>query len=226
MSIFQSTLQSLRQKHPDVDPISLIAAFLILHELTAIVPLVLGFFAFDYLNTGTWIVERLSAISSPHTSPVHSSTSSSTSDEESWSEGKETPRKPGTSWAGEKLQETVREWIVDGKKAAEKVGRKWGIMGFPKEEGKLSKDPEEAGGAIPVELGSATEGGEHKRVAEGVANFVAAYAAVKILLVPRILLSAWMAPWLARTTVGRWRAARRMALKKMEEQPKKRNIRG
>lgn len=53
------SLARLRQKHPHIDPASLIASFLILHELTAVLPLFGTFGALQYLNAGAPIIEQL-----------------------------------------------------------------------------------------------------------------------------------------------------------------------
>jgi hypothetical protein len=53
----QYYISMLRQRYPLADPPSLIASFLILHELTAIVPLGIGFFALKRLGVGESLVK-------------------------------------------------------------------------------------------------------------------------------------------------------------------------
>lgn len=55
-SFIHSYVALLRQKYPLADPPSLIASFLILHELTAIVPLGIGFLALKQLEVGESVV--------------------------------------------------------------------------------------------------------------------------------------------------------------------------
>ncbi|ORY82322.1 hypothetical protein BCR35DRAFT_265576 [Leucosporidium creatinivorum] len=49
-------IATLRARYPSADPPSLIASFLILHELTAIVPLFAGFWAFKAAGVGAGLV--------------------------------------------------------------------------------------------------------------------------------------------------------------------------
>lgn len=51
--------ESLRTRYPHLDPASLVTSFLVLHELTAIVPLFLGFYALKTLGVGEQIVHAV-----------------------------------------------------------------------------------------------------------------------------------------------------------------------
>ena len=87
---------------------SLIVSFAILHEITAIVPLVGMFFGARYLGVGERLVEFVRA--ETHTDAVSSN------------------RPPTTEWVRKK----VGTWIDEGEVRAERAGRRYGIFGYPK----------------------------------------------------------------------------------------------
>lgn len=96
-------LTLLRARYPSADPASLIASFLILHELTAIIPL-FGFFSiFKTFGVGVGLAGWAVAEAETDTS------------EPSWARGK------------------VRGWVQEGEEQAEKIGRRYGVFGFEKE---------------------------------------------------------------------------------------------
>lgn len=135
-------------------PVTHITAFVILHEITAVVPLFALAGAFHYYN---WL-------------PTY------------FSEG---------------------AWVVAG---VEKFGR------YFKRKGWISGEEEQEAERL-AERGDAgqVEGSEKKNTGkwwdrgEGgvriVVEFATAYAIVKALLVPRLIISAWGAPWFAKWTV-------------------------
>ena len=121
---------------------SLIISFAILHEITAIVPLAGIFFGAKYLGVGERLVEFVRA--ETHTDRTPSDNPST------------------TEWA----QRKVGAWIDEGEVWAEKVGRRYGIFGYPKTPKGVKLEP--------------TEGERGPGVASDVANAVFAYTATKV----------------------------------------------
>ena len=211
-------LAELKSKYPHAELRSLVVAFVVLHELTALVPLAVLFGAFHYLGAGAalvaWVVDETAATSGG-----------------------------GTGWKG-----TVRDWLREAETKAERVGRRYGLFGWSKESKEerrarrtreLNQDEEEHA-AGPVALSK-----ERLLVSGDVANAAAAYLAVKVcpntphcisafedeplpgkrnaltpgnppppsqaLLPLRILISLRLSPFLANRVLGRfktWRAQR------------------
>lgn len=156
-SQISSYLSSLRSKYPQADAPSLIASFLILHELTAIIPLFLGFWGLKSLGVG----EELS----------------------NWVRKTELS---GIDEGGEKGwgKEKVGEWIVEGEKQASMIGRRYGTFGFEKEskEDRIERkrlEKELIGGGGDLVIDSPSHDGSIK-IAGDVANLVVAYIAVKV----------------------------------------------
>ena len=121
---------------------SLIISFAVLHEITAIVPLAGIFFGAKYLGVGERLVEFVRA--EVHTDATASSQPST------------------TEW----VQRKVGTWIDEGEVWAEKVGRRYGLFGYPKTLKGVKFEP--------------TEGEREPGVAGDVANAVFAYAATKV----------------------------------------------
>ncbi|GAA5921344.1 hypothetical protein JCM3775_003003 [Rhodotorula graminis] len=170
----------LRQDYPHADPPSLVIAFVALHELTAIVPLVALFALFRHLALGTALVAWVVA-------------HSEADDGEHGGEGT-TPAAPA-AW-----RITARDWLKEAEDKAERVGRRYGWFGWPKE----SRDER---AARKAQLAQAAEDGrtavdertsaDQLRVSGDVANAAAAYLAVKALIPLRILVSLRLSPSLA-----------------------------
>lgn len=119
---------------------SLIVSFAVLHEITAIVPLAGLFFGAKYLGVGERLVEYIRAETCVDATASHSLT---------------------TKWTQE-----VGTWIDDGEVWAERVGRRYGLFGYP-------KTPK----GVKFE---STEGERRPGVAGDVANAVFAYTATKV----------------------------------------------
>lgn len=214
-------LAELQSKYPHAEPRSLVVAFVVLHELTALVPLAVLFGAFHYLGAGAalvaWVVDETAATSGSGN---------------------------GTGW-----KDTVRDWLREAETKAERVGRRYGLFGWSKESKEerrarrtreLNQDEEEQAAAGPVALSK-----ERLLVSGDVANAAAAYLAVKVcpntpycisafeyeplpgkrnaltpgnspprlqaLLPLRILISLRLSPFLANRVLGQfktWRAQR------------------
>jgi len=121
---------------------SLIISFAILHEVTAVLPLVSIFFGAKYLGVGEHLMEFVRT-------EAHSDATSS-------------DQPPTTEWARRK----VGMWIDEGEVWAGKVGRRYGIFGYPKTPKGAKLEP--------------TEGERGPGVAGDVANAVFAYTATKV----------------------------------------------
>jgi hypothetical protein len=153
---FSDYLNELRNSSsPGTDTASLIASFLILHELTAIVPLFVGFGIFKWAGLGEKVAGWFKEVGSTPTGV---------------SEGEGSLDKSVTAITRQK----VAGWMDEGTKRAEKVGRRYGIFGYPKRTGE-----KEVGGVqevTPVDaekaIGSSLSG--------DLANAVAAYLIVKV----------------------------------------------
>jgi len=83
---------------------SLALSFLVLHELTALVPLIAFFFIFQALGAGAGIVAWVASLSNGR------------KDEEGWRD-----------WRG-----LVGRWYEEGQKRVERVGRRYLILGYDK----------------------------------------------------------------------------------------------
>ncbi|KAI0628371.1 hypothetical protein C8Q77DRAFT_1162119 [Trametes polyzona] len=103
---YKQALAALSQRTRTPLP-SLVVSFAILHELTAIVPLVGFFYGARSLGVGDTVVRTF--------------TSTGAHTDGSLSRFRD-------SWAGERF----REWMVEGEARAERVGRRYGWFGFEK----------------------------------------------------------------------------------------------
>ena len=138
---YKNALSSLAARTGTPLP-SLIISFAILHEITAVVPLAGIFFGAKYLGVGESLVGFVRE-------ETHTNTASS--DQPSTAE-----------WARRK----VGMWIVEGEVWSEKVGRRYGIFGYPKTPKGAKFEP--------------TKGERGPGVAGDVANAVFAYTATKV----------------------------------------------
>ncbi|KAJ8295714.1 hypothetical protein OF846_001075 [Rhodotorula toruloides] len=169
----------LRQSYPHVDPPSLLISFVILHELTALVPLVGLFALLKWLGVGGAIVARVV-------------------DETSEAEGER------SGW-----RTTAKEWLVESEKKAERVGRRYGWFGWAKEtqeereERRAREKDAQVGDAMLQDVSP-----ERLRVSGDVANAAASYLLVKALLPLRILVSLRLSPSLANVIVKNFRSLR------------------
>ncbi|KAI1429588.1 hypothetical protein F5Y12DRAFT_412871 [Xylaria sp. FL1777] len=209
----RTSLQNLRSA-----PLSHVGAFLLLHEITAILPifgLTYAFYALDWVPT-SWVLGPFAA----------------------WAEdglkkyvpyfrrkrwfglGKEDEQ--GAAGGEEALESQLREEV---KREEEREGREGKGGWFRRLSGKREDDASTTSTALSEET---AETGETKKVtavwtkvkhAATVDNtekgykigiqIAAAYTITKFLLVPRIALSLWLTPWLARGFVGFRQTVRR-----------------
>ncbi|KAJ7772106.1 hypothetical protein DFH07DRAFT_803732 [Mycena maculata] len=130
---------------------SLVVSFGILHEATALVPLVAVFYAARAAGLGERVVAALPPPSQQDVWPVT----------------------------------TMRVWVADGEAWAARVGRRYGMFGFPKG-GKEESESEPRTGQI---------------AAGAVADAVVAYAVTKALLPVRIGAALYLSPAFSRAVV-------------------------
>ncbi|KAF9650982.1 hypothetical protein BDM02DRAFT_3092164 [Thelephora ganbajun] len=141
---------------------SLIVSFAILHEITAIVPLAGLFFGAKCLGVGERLVESIRAKTHTDTTP------------------------PDQSLTIEWVQR-VGTWIDEGEAWTEKVGRRYGLFGYPKTPKGAKFEP--------------TEGERRPGVAGDVANAVFAYTATKALVPVRLGVSFYLSPAFSRRVI-------------------------
>ncbi|KAJ3570294.1 hypothetical protein NP233_g4500 [Leucocoprinus birnbaumii] len=141
---------------------SLVVSFGLLHELTAIVPLVGVFYASRSLGVGEGIVRTVI---------MDTETSS----------GGEEGIEGAVKWGKVK----VRGWVEEGDRWAERVGRRYGFFGYEK------RRPGEPV-AVSEGEGESASGVQRHRIAGDVANAVVAYGVTKVsfvyMLVVRVLI--------------------------------------
>lgn len=154
-------LSALRKRYPSADPPSLVISFLILHELTAILPLSVLFGTFHYLGLGAGIVGWILAESE--------STLTESQVQHQQQKGEE------GKWTTEGAKLRLREWIREGEEKAERVGRRYGWFGWEKE----SKEQREERKAQPADTSKGLSV-DSLKVSGDVANVAAAYLVVKV----------------------------------------------
>ncbi|KAI1824622.1 hypothetical protein F4861DRAFT_504853 [Xylaria intraflava] len=168
----QTSLQNLRSA-----PFSHICAFLVLHELTAIVPvlgLTCAFYFLDWtpLNAIPGLKEKLDAAGPK--APV----GSKTKEEEAGAGGDE-------------------EYTGRAKPVPQAE-----LTAFPKEDTDAATGDSTSTAMVDPTLGEDPAKGElTAKLKKMAAQLPLAYGITKLLLVPRIALSLWLTPWLARSFV-------------------------
>ncbi|KAF2963511.1 hypothetical protein GQX73_g10059 [Xylaria multiplex] len=210
----QSSLQNLRSA-----PFSHVCAFFVLHEITAILPilgLTYAFYMLDWVPT-SWVLGPFAAWAEDGLKkyvPYFR--------QKNWFGFKDKDVNGSADWE-EALENQLREEV---EKERQREGREGGwFVGFSR--GIWDRDP--AGESAPTgSSGNITIGGDSRRTAAvwqkmkqaatventekgykiGI-QIAAAYVITKFLLVPRIALSLWLTPWLARSFVGFRQAVRR-----------------
>jgi len=161
---------------------SLGISFLILHELTAFIPLILFFYLFQAIGVGvgllSWIrgtagVEADSA--EDHTRGTGSTTNAQ---QVGGTTGKTETADTGARWKG-----VVRGWYEEGEKRVERVGKKYGILGYDKLDRSIITGVDRVDGeAASTEVGKDIQhsGATGSKAAEAVANAISAYVVVKV----------------------------------------------
>lgn len=146
-------LRRLHLLHPSIPLPTLLLSFGVLHEITAIAPAVGLFYGFRSFGGGRSVVDGMIALE--------------------------------TTLRGDKPelgQGTVEGWLEEGERRVERVGRRYGILGFPKVvKGDASSQTEGTSPATSsLSRNVSTLSG--KDLAGDVANAVGAYMAVKASL--------------------------------------------
>ncbi|KAL4071289.1 hypothetical protein V8B97DRAFT_2023863 [Scleroderma yunnanense] len=157
-SPYQNALKSLSARTGTPLP-SLLFSFVVLHEFTAIVPLVGVFFASRQLGFGERVIGQLTRSDALRDHP------------DAW------------------FDNNLSQWIDEGERWAERVGRRYGIFGFTK------------GQPLDFPSDEAQPGQISTKIAGDLANAVLAYGTVKALLPVRIGLSLYLSPAFSRRVV-------------------------
>lgn len=180
-SVLRASMERVRAaaKRSGSDPASMVVAFLVLHELTAILPLVLLFYLFWLLGAGEAVVAWLQEASSAGAQQQQ--------------QHRQAPSGAANSSILSTIRARVQEYLNEGMQRAERYGRHKGYFGFEKGSG-----PAGDHGASS----SSADGGPTAVVVAGTfANAVAAYAVVKILFPLRIAACAALAGPFARVCI-------------------------
>ncbi|CAO1629290.1 unnamed protein product [Parajaminaea phylloscopi] len=154
------------------DIASLTASFFILHEVTAIAPLIALFYLLGFFGLGealcNWFLEAA---------------------EEAQRTGRDGAEPTGeTASFQTQWRIKIGSWMSEGMQRAERFARRKGWWGFDKSDASRVT----AQGQDPTSLSSS------QQLAGAFANAVAAYVLTKALLVPRLFVSFWLAPSFAR----------------------------
>lgn len=153
-------IESLRQLsvRTGTDPASLIFSFLLLHEITAFLPLIMLFWIFNALGVGVSLLKWINGISE--------------NQDDSTTLGQAQDQSEKTM-----IHKLIVDWINEGMKRAEKYGRRKGYFGFEKESKKdaleESKQEDNKNEELAIGLDS-------NKLAGGLADAVAAYVFVKV----------------------------------------------
>lgn len=154
---------------------ALTGAFLVLHEVTAVVPVFLVYWALHALGVGAGLVAWLADVDSSTSSSSASSTSTNVPvDHESASGGKNTGgnggvsgEEDGGSLSAPKWKQVIHGWYEEGARKVERVGRRYGCFGYEKGS-KPGEQPDGRAEAIVTHDAGA------------VADAIAAYVVVKV----------------------------------------------
>jgi hypothetical protein len=132
---------------------SLVLSFGILHELTAILPLVLAFFIFQAAGIGGTIVE--------------------------WAAGNSSTEAEGGSGSLD-WRVKVGEWLEEGERRVDRISRRYGLFGRVKGEAKTLQQLElenESPREMGMDVAAAAKG---SKAAQDVANALSAYLLIKV----------------------------------------------
>ncbi|OCF76509.1 hypothetical protein I204_02205 [Kwoniella mangroviensis CBS 8886] len=156
---------------------SLVLSFMVLHEITAILPIFLIYWIFSTLGVGLGMVRWIMDVG-------HLDVDDSTSTQESGEDRSVIKR-----W--------IRDWYVEGENRIGKIGKRYGIFGYTKVD-KDKNNEDQDGIAQEVKVVDARSG---SGAASKVADAIAAYVVVKALLPLRIAASLGLSPTFARYTL-------------------------
>lgn len=161
---YRATLTALSARTGTALP-SLVTSFAILHEVSALVPLVGVFYACRATGVGERAVGLLRA------GPAASASASASPASSTWNS---TPGEP--TW----VNRTTERWITEGEAWAGRVGRRYGVFGFEKgAPTRSSSSPHIA------ESSSPSNSLQSAAIAGDVANALVAYCATKVRVLMR-----------------------------------------
>ncbi|WWD08097.1 hypothetical protein V865_006208 [Kwoniella europaea PYCC6329] len=153
---------------------SMILSFMMLHEITAILPIFLIYWIFSTLGVGLgmvgWIMD------------VGHQEGSTQAQIQKGEEGED--KSVVRRW--------IRDWYVEGENRIGKIGKRYGIFGYEKGQ----KDKDQDGITKEIKVMDDTSGAASK-----LADAIAAYVVVKALLPLRIAASLGLSPTFARYTL-------------------------
>ncbi|WVR04341.1 hypothetical protein IAU60_001342 [Kwoniella sp. DSM 27419] len=188
---------------------SLGLSFMVLHEVTAVVPVVAFYWIFAYLGTGASLVAWIMDVAQEQREREREAEGDQVSHEgapgspaEMGAAVKGTTNRADWDW-----RIWVKDWYEEGEKRVGRVGRRYGILGYDKRpagstEAEAQAPAAEGQGALaPVDAGAITANAGGSGAASKVADAIAAYVLVKALLPVRIAVSIGAAPALARYTL-------------------------
>ncbi|WWD00156.1 hypothetical protein V866_007064 [Kwoniella sp. B9012] len=153
---------------------SLVLSFMVLHEITAILPIFLIYWIFSTLGVGLGMVRWIMDVG-------HEEGSTQAQIQE------------GEDKSVVLVRRWIRDWYVEGENRIGKIGKRYGIFGYEKGD-KDSKEGEENTDVL-------VQSGAGSGAATKVADAIAAYVVVKALLPLRIAASLGLSPTFARYTL-------------------------
>ena len=136
---------------------NLALSFLILHELTALIPLVALFFVFQALGAGAGIVAWVTGLRTVPAGREGNTTKGGEINEGRW------------DW-----RNIVGGWYDEGEKRVGKVGRSYGVLGY-------EKDQRSADGGDGKEVAAQTGSSAAGKVADAIASYVAVKVSLEYL---------------------------------------------
>ncbi|WWC59037.1 uncharacterized protein I303_101583 [Kwoniella dejecticola CBS 10117] len=186
---------------------SLALSFLILHEITAVVPVILIYWIFSSLGIGLSLVNLILVIGQGEGEAEGEQTSPNSLSEVQVQVESNAPfgsehgeNGNGRSWT---WRHWVREWYFEGERKIERVGKRYGILGYerasPSDSSSDAMGRPSDGTTFPQEGDARALSGTG--AATKVADAIAAYVIVKALLPLRIAVSVGASPVFARYTL-------------------------
>lgn len=202
----QPYITKLRSQYPSADLASLVASFIVLHEVTAIVPLFAGFWACRAAGVGLGLVTWAAATTN---------------------ENEPDQQESSDNW----IQHKFRTWIQQGQLKAERIGKHYGVLGYEKqtkeqrqqdveyEPGNITSTlPSQLIGSDAANLVAAYIGVKVSLLSSGHPNVRAHWLDSQLLLPLRILVSLRLAPPLANVIAKRFQGLRGIGSRWLKKQ--------
>lgn len=158
---------------------SLGISFLILHELTAIVPVVLLFWLFQSIGLGVGLLSWIKGAADVDEQTDVSYTGGAVVDNSAG--GAEDLPAHAAGWKG-----VLRGWYDEAELKVERVGRRYGILGYERPDSSstapsVDSSTTEVQSGAPLDVAT-TQRARSSTAAESVANAISAYVVVKVCL--------------------------------------------